>query len=326
MKLELTWDQCASLPVKSWVTSIAVCDGSVYIATGVGRFYEYNLSNNEWSQLSSPPYKGFSLAAVPTKKHLLAIGGLVNNNNTSNEVFLWDKTNKKWIIRYPSMPTSRWCCSSISHGSTVIVTGGKRSGHSLALTTAVEILHINDTNPYWSVAERLPVATYSAFPLIIDERMYISGGHGEDMYSTCNIVTTFLPHLMQSNNSSASSGQVWSKLPDMPCSSTSICCYQGRLITFGGDHLVEQTDKEKPVWELVPQIHLYNPDTKSWDCVGEVPVPYDYILGLSVQLSDNKILFIGGLSGTHHTSHEDDLVTTCLILTITPKHRSIIPY
>lgn len=323
MKLELTWDQCASLPVKYWVTSVAICDGSVYIATdhNVGRFYKYDLSNNKWSQLSNPSYRGFSLVAIPHMNQLLAIGGLVKNNNTTSEVLLWDKANQKWTIRYPNMPTSRCCCSSISHESTVIVAGGITGGHSLTLTMAVEVLHISDTNSYWSVTERLPVATYNMFPLIIENKIYIAGGHGKDLDSTCNIVTTSLPHLLQSRNSS---GQLWSKLPDTPYSSTSICHYQGHLIIFGGDHLVEQIAKEKPVWESVPQIHVYNTNTKSWDCVGELP--YDYILGLSVQLSENKILFIGGLTGTHRTSHDDDLVTTCLILTITSRHPSIIPY
>ena len=101
MKLELAWDQCASLPVKGWVTSAAVCDGSVYIVAAtdhsVVRFYKYDLSNNTWSQLPSPPSRGFSLVAVPHMNHLLAIGGLVNNK-TTNEVLLWDKANQKWII------------------------------------------------------------------------------------------------------------------------------------------------------------------------------------------------------------------------------------
>ena len=331
MRRILAWERCAGLPVKCTITSVTVCDGNVYIAAGIDKSdcqilmcYMYNPNNDKWSQLVNPPYKGFSLVAVPSKKQLLAIGGLINNDEMSSEIFLWDKVNEKWITIYPNMPTSRCCCSSILHQLMIIVAGGITCARSLTLTTTVEVLHIDDTNPqnsYWSVVEQLPVATYSPIPLIIDERLYVAVGHGEDSDSTCSIVTVSLPDLLQSSNNKTSNGQLWSKLPNIPYSSASINHYQGRLISFGG-HLVDETDREKPVRESIPRIHLYNPNTESWDCVGEIP--YGHIFGLSVQLNKNKILFIGGLTDTQHSDNVDDLVTTCLTLTITTRHPSII--
>ena len=81
----------------------------------------------------------------------------------------------------------------------------------------------------------------------------------------------------------------------MPYSSCSISRYQGRLITFSGGHKVEQPDQDKPVWESVPLIHIYNPDTRTWDCVGEIP--YGYLLGKSIHIKENNIFFMGGLTG-----------------------------
>ena len=119
--------------------------------------------------------------------------------------------------------------------------------------------------------------------------------------------------------------QVWSKLPDMPYSSHSINHYQGHLITFTGGHKVEQPGEDEPVWELVPLIPIYNPDTKTWDCVGDIP--QGYLLGKSVHIKENKILFIGGLSATHMIDKNDDIMTTCSILTLINKNKkSIIPY
>ena len=103
----------------------------------------------------------------------------------------------------------------------------------------------------------------------------------------------------------------------MPYSSFSINHYQGHLITFTGYRIVERPDEDKPVCELVPLIHIYNPDTKTWDCVGDIPI--GYLLGMSVHIRENKILFIGGLTGTHDTRKDDDTITTCLILTLTPQ-------
>ena len=103
----------------------------------------------------------------------------------------------------------------------------------------------------------------------------------------------------------------------MPYSSYSINHYQGHLITFTAGREVERPDEDEPVCELVPLIHIYNPDTKTWDCVGDIPI--GYLLGMSVHIRENKILFIGGGTGTHQTDNDDDIMTTCSVLTFTPQ-------
>ena len=259
---------------------------------------------------------------VTEKKQLLAIGGNINNNGVeaSNKVFLWDEKYNKWLTPYPNMPTARSFSSSISHGLTVIVAGGITCYNTNTLTRSVEVLHINDNNlhdSYWSVVEQLPHVVYYAIPLIVNDKLYITVGC--DVYigpTTCNVVTASLPELLQSSNNNTSSSQVWSKLPDMPYSSCSINHYQGHLITFTEGRGVERPDEDKPVYELVPLIHIYNPDTKTWDCVGDIPI--GYLLGMSVHIRENKILFIGGLTGTHNPNKDDDIMTTCSILTLTP--------
>ena len=102
----------------------------------------------------------------------------------------------------------------------------------------------------------------------------------------------------------------------MPYSSFSINHYKGHLVTFGGGYQVEQSDKDKAIWESVPLIHIYNPDTRTWDCVGEVP--HGYLLGRSIHIRENKFLFIGGLTGTHDLNKNDDMIITCSMLTLSP--------
>ena len=102
-------------------------------------------------------------------------------------------------------------------------------------------------------------------------------------------------------------------IADMPYPSH-INHYQDCLITFGGIHCVEQPDIDKSIWQSVPLIHTYNPYTSTWDCVGVIR--YEYSLGRSVHIRDNKILFIGGLTGSYSTSKSDNIMTTCLILTL----------
>ena len=323
--LKLAWQQCAVLPRKCCITSVAELDGKVYVSgCGGGGGYKFSFMHDsdkdQWSTLPDLPCWYFSLVTVTEKKQLLAIGGSSWNNGvivTSNKVFVWDEKCKKWLTPYPNMPTARNSSSSISHGLTVIVAGGMTSIDPV--TRAVEVLHINDNNlhdSYWSVVEQLPLVVYDAIPLIVNDKLYIAQGYDTGP-STCNIVTASLPELLQSSNNNTSSSQVWSKLPDMPYSSFSINHYQGHLIIFTGDHEVERPDEDKPVYELVPLIHIYNPDTKTWDCVGDIP--HGYLLGRSVHIRESKILFIGGLTGTHEPDIDDDIMTTCSILTLIPQ-------
>ena len=248
-----------------------------------------------WGALAplAPPSSATALVTIPNNKKLIAIGGKKNNDGVSeisNKVFLWDDKKRKWTTPYPNMPTARYWCSSISHGSTVIVAGGVTCSYSV--TRAVEILHIRSAASHWSVVEQLPFAVYETIPLIVNNKLYLAQGY--DAYggsSTCNVLAAPLPELLQSNDNNIGSCQVWKKLPDMPYSSFSINHYQGHLITFGGGHKVEHLSEDKPVYELVPLIHTYNPYTNIWDCVGDIP--HGYLLGRSVHISEIKFSSLG---------------------------------
>ena len=155
---------------------------------------------------------------------------------------------------------------------------------------------------------------YSAVPLIVDSTLYIAGGYDRDNQCTCGVVAASLDKLLHSS-AAGSGGQVWKKLPDMPYPSFAINHYQGYLIAFTGDQLVEKPDEDKPIFKSIPLIHIYNPDTSSWNYVGDVS--HGYYLGRSVHVTDDKILFIGGLTGMHDPCNNDDLIASCLLLTFT---------
>ena len=328
--LKLTWQQCADLPCKCLACSVAELDGKVYVLMlhsngGYTDPFVYDSKKNQWSTLPALPCSQFSLVTVHDKRQLLAIGGIVNNKGVvevSNQVFLWDEENRKWTTPYPNMPTARYYCSSVSHGSTVIVAGGITCVNPLTMTRAVEVLHIKQhslfSKSHWSIVEHLPHVIYGASPLIISNELYIIVGSDKNSgVSTCNIVTASLPELLQSSNKNTSSGQVWNKLPDMPYISFSTSHYQGHLITFSGAHRIEQPGKDKPVHKSVPLIHTYNPSINTWDCVGEIP--YEYLLGKAIHIRGDKIFFIGGMTGTCHIDNSDDMITTCLMLTLSPR-------
>ena len=303
-------------------------DGKVYISGrgDKGDYVDplvYDCYRNQWSGLPELPHARFNLVAMPYKKQLLAIGGMAVSNGSrkaSNKVFAWDEDNEMWTTPYPNMPTGRFYSCSASHESVVIVAGGVTNFDPWTVTGAVEVLHIKEhggllSKSYWSAVEQLPHAVYEVVPLMVDDSLYIAVGYDDDDESTCNIVTASVPELLQS--SVKRTGKVWNKLPDMPYSSWSINHYRGRLVIFTGDRKVEQPGENKSTWEVIPLIHLYNPDTKSWDHVGDVP--YKYLMGKSIHIGINKLLFLGGLTGTHMVGKADDMLTTCEALTLAPK-------
>jgi len=279
----------------------------------------YDIDENKWFILPALPYRGYCLVAIPDKKQLLAIGGINDKLLCSNKLFLWDEKSQKWLNPYPNMSTARCDCSGISHGSSVIVAGGITSYGPFTLTSLVEVLCVKEegwfSRSYWSIVKQLPHGIHGSVPLIIDDNLYIAGGSDiVEVTRTRNIVTASLPQLLQSSNKT-SSGQVWNKLPDIPYISQSINHYQGHLIAFNGISPVEYLGEDKPVGQLVPLVHLYNSNTRCWDCVDSIDYPYN--LGRSVQIRENKILFVGGSTGTHHVNKEGNIVATCLTLTIT---------
>ena len=283
--------------------------------------YMYDSYKDHWVRLPELPFVRFSLATVVEKKQLLAIGGRANKCGVvevSSKVFVWNQ-NSSWQTPYPDMPTARFRSSSVCHGSTVIVAGGLTCvGVVPMLTRAVEVLQINYHNifdSHWSKVEQLPYAVYEGIPLVFNDNLYIAVGYDKNRSSTCDVVSVSIPELLRSDSHDTNRSQVWSKLPDMPYSSYSINHYQGRLITFTGDHLIAQEDKTEPEWELVPLIHVYNPNLKCWDCVGDISCGYHF--GKTVFTKKNEMLFIGGLTGNHMVGEDDDMMTTCSLLTFT---------
>ena len=323
------------MPEKCWVNAVTKMDGIVYVSAMTSNGFPpfmYDINREQWSPMPMLSSAYFVLVAVPSKKHLLAIGGSTRGT-MCDEVFLWEEKHKKWVIQYPSMPTPRCSITGICYHSTVIVAGGITHWRPWTVTRIVEVLYINDVSPadsYWGTVEQLPHGIYSAVPLLHNDNLYISSHATDFQANTLTVITTPVPELLRSNSisSSSSSNSLWSKLPDAPYSSYSIICYQGRLITFTGIHLAEELNRSEIVRKLVPMIHIYNPDTLSWDCVGYFS--YKYALGRSMCVGDNKILFIGALTGSYDDYDSTNWIHANLQLelraVVNKLHPSIITY
>ena len=311
------------MPEKCCATSITQLDGKVYVAAIVRNQFAsfmYDVNKEQWSAMPMLSRSYYVLVAVHSKKYLLAIGGSLDSVGAmSNEISLWIEKHKQWVIQYPNMPTARCSVTAICYGSAVIAAGGITSWKPWVLTRVVEVLQIDDSslsNSYWSTVAQLPHFIYGAIPLLCNDILYISSvvDHVNPQDgNTFILLTASIPELLKGSDSSNSDYSVWNKLPDVPYSSYSIICYQGHLIAFTGFYLLEQPVR---LLKLAPQIHIYNPDTKSWDCVG--CTSFGYVLGMSVYIGENRILFIGGLTGSYNVYDDFNWMHANLQLELTP--------
>lgn len=325
----MTQQCCPDLLERCWPSSVIELDGKVYIiaedSSEATHTYVYDIIKGKWSQLPAPPYHKCSLVSIPDQKQLLAIGGCKKIRDTvevSGKVFVWNEDDKKWLIKYPNMPTARFSSSSIFH-ELLIVAGGVTCSYPWTITSTVEILSFKKEvlqdefsldRTLWSKVEQLPYAVYDAIPLIIHDNLYIAGGFDKHNHGTCKIVTTSLSELLNSGNNDSS---VWNRLPDMPYSSFAINHYQGHLITFTGVILGEQPAQDKPMH----QFYLYNPDTEFWDYIATASE--GYIWGRSINIKDDVIFIVGGTTGTIYRGKDDNLVKMCLMLIIGHRGKKI---
>ena len=323
------------MPEECFVTSIAEMDGKVYVAAiDKSQFssFMYDIKAENWSPLPILRMSYYNLIAIHNKKHILAVGGS-RGIYTTNEIHLLDEEHQNWIILYPNMPTSRFSITGVCYHSTVIAAGGVTQWRPWTLTRVVEVLHIDDrsiSDLQWSTVEQLPHLIYGAIPLLCNDDLYISSIFDYSNLQDNNTLTIFtvsVPELLKSKKTDNVTSSVWKKMPDVPYSSYSLNCYQGRLVTFTGFHLVEEPIGNVPVLKLAPMIYMYNPNTLSWDCIGYVSC--GYLLGRSVCIGDNKILFMGGMTGTYEEYSGFDWVHKNLQLQLTKvvhrKRPSIIP-
>ncbi|XP_028406760.1 uncharacterized protein LOC114529191 [Dendronephthya gigantea] len=103
----------------------------VVVGGGAGKFtntnkntvYSYDINNNECKTLSPLPFAIGSMATVSYKGNVILIGGVTEEGETLNTVFMYEvKTGK--IKTLPSLNHKRAGCTAVITGNIIIVMGG----------------------------------------------------------------------------------------------------------------------------------------------------------------------------------------------------------
>ena len=149
----------------------AVVDGNTVFVRdgGTGKNYLYDFTSDSWSKLPDCVYPNGSLAIV--NGWLTSIGG--NSEPGSyirNELFSLkeDGGDRRWIKKFPPMPTKRRRSIALCTGTTLIVAGGEGEGYNVLSTVEV----MNTGTHQWSTAADLPELTYLGSATVCGDQLY----------------------------------------------------------------------------------------------------------------------------------------------------------
>ncbi len=106
-----TWKELPPLPEPRSSLDAAVVDGKLYVVGGwnlqAGNVQEapwhedalvFDLADEQgqWKPIAKPPFQTRALAAAPYRQQLYVLGGMKSNNQTTNEVYVYDPASDAW--------------------------------------------------------------------------------------------------------------------------------------------------------------------------------------------------------------------------------------
>ena len=287
--LKLSWREGNKAPRRMRRWCDAVVNGNmVYIRDGDSvRIYSYDVARDSWSQLPNCVLEGGSIIIVSS--WLTTIGGFCNG--VSNELFslTGEGSSRKWIKKFPPMPTKRKYTTAVCTETSLIVAGGMGSG----VGSVLSIVEVMNTESYqWSTATDLPQPMYTASAKICGEKIYILGGVNKDTAYIKSVYTCSVSDLLQSCISSSLiaksqrihvyKARVWRQVADLPFTRSTCASFHSQLLAVGG---------RVNYGKATSDVYMYNSATNSWEIISHMTTGrYDCFAAV---IPDNQLMVVG---------------------------------
>ena len=273
------------MPVKMGATvQSVVISESVYVGGGIAdnlcdecTVMKLDLQRDEWIQL--PQYSAMFYAMTSLDNQLVLVGGqsIVTRERT-NQIAVFE--SGQWTNPFPPMNVSRSYTSTVFYFNCLIVAGG--SGEQGPLSS-VEILDVPSRR--WYLAESLPNPQSRMKSTLIGNTLYLMGRF-EHTDSTKMVHKVDLKLLIQKTQFKQASSTLWQSTEDTPLKRSAPLNVGGSLLAVGG-----RDDHDNPS----SSIHLYQPDTRRWVKVGDLPTArYDCTCSV---LPSGEVIVAGGQTG-----------------------------
>ena len=245
-----------------------------------------DLQRDEWTKL--PQYSAKWFAMTSFANQLVLIGGYDPvMQNPTNQIAVF--TSGRWTNPYPPMNTARYSLTAVSCDKYIIVAGGWVD--RVVCTSSVEMLDVPLLR--WYTAESLPNPRSSVKSTLIGNTLYLMGGHHTGPTKVVHKVD--LNELITKASKQATP-TLWQVISDTPFKHSAPLNVGGSLLAVGGGDDRHNSSSS---------IHLYQPDTRRWVKVGDLPTAR-YNCTCSV-LPSGEIIVAGGYNGRSSISSVDFL-------------------
>ena len=267
---------------KTFYVQSVLVKGTVYVGGGGSGsnndfiVMAYNISAGKWATLPSYQARLFAMAAIDN--HLVLVGGQVHKYEYVTVLGVWSGDSKEWTHPYPDMTTPRCSCSAVSYKHWLVVAGGYGAGDRLS---SVEVM--NTDTKQWYAGPPTPIAWDNMKTAVVGDMCYYMGGVIESDY-TNNVYSVSLPALVsQLNSDNFKDTETWKKIPQLQDTGAAPLSISGSLVAVGG------LDKDR---KTVSTLHLYQPDTRQWVKVADMPSTRRACTCLMI--TDKEIFVAGG--------------------------------
>jgi hypothetical protein len=254
--------------------------------------YTYHARTSDWSLISDHPlWSGFAITVIDGQ--LTTVGGFVREgfpveSMNSDKLFSLsgEGSDKKWIEKFPPMPTKRYAVSTLYTGKALIVAGGRFVREVL---TAVEVL--NTETKQWHTASNLPQPLCQSSLILCDDLVYLLGGYNDELCSSVaaysySLNTLILPKSISERLISAlyiTRSPPWKRVAELPVKASTTVFLDDRLLAIGG---LDAANKP------ITAVHTYQPTTNSWKIISHMTTPRSECL--ATVLPDNQLMVVGG--------------------------------
>ena len=291
LSLQLSWRCGPDMPFEmgGYVQSVVV-KKTAYVGGGYAGFANdnnyivmaYDISTGKWATL--PPY-GAQFFAMTAINELLVLVGGVEHGEENKVVGVWDVDNQEWTHPYPEMPTARSSCSTVVYKKWLVVAGGKSTGGSVL--SSVEVM--NTDTKQWYAGPPTPTPWSCMRTAVVGDMCYFMGGVILGI-STDKVYTVSLSALtsgLTSKEPRKNKSSMWKEISRIQLTYSTPLSISGSLLAVCGRD-----------GTMTTVIHLYQPDTRKWVKVGDLPTPRRDCT--CAMITDKEMLVAGGGDGINN--------------------------
>ncbi len=266
------------------VHSVVIGD-TVYVGGGdTGKDHNrctvMKLEQDQWTKLPEYTAKWFAMTSLANR--LVLVGGVDPRNNKPTKKLAMFKSGE-WTHPYPPMNIARDSSTAVSFNNHIIVAGGEDDKRRTS--SSVEVLDVASRR--WYIAQSLPNPLSYLKSTLIGNTLYLMGGYDHTGGATKTVYHVDLNELIAKALSNLDTPIVWQTLQEVPLLCSAPLNIGSSLLAVGG-----RDDRGNPNLS----IHLYQPDTRRWVKVGDLPTAR-YFCTCSV-LPSGEVVVAGGQTKT----------------------------